>query len=197
MTVPYSSFRPGNTVIALGIAVLLTASAAGDASAQAKKQLLVTEPQHGIGYLPLYVAIAKGYLADEGLDVKPVTLEGGASHSNAVLSGQAFAFIGGPEHNAFAKIRGGELRAVVNIVNRGNVYFSARKGSEPKEGESLAEYFKGKTIATGLYSGTPNSITRYYLKKWGLNEKTDVKMLELAHAAIVASIRTGNAHRSA
>jgi NitT/TauT family transport system substrate-binding protein len=181
------------TVLRLGIAAALAAAIAADASAQAKKTLIVAEPSHSIGYLPLYIGIAKGYFSEEGLEVKPVTMEGGSSHTNAVLTGQAFAFIGGPEHNAFAKIRGGELRAVVNVVNRGNSYITARKGSEPKPGENLASYFRGKAIATGFYSGTPNSIMRYYLKKFGLDPRTDVKLLELAHAAVVAALKTGNA----
>jgi NitT/TauT family transport system substrate-binding protein len=181
------------TALHLSLAAVLTTGLAADAFAQAKKTLLVAEPSHGIGYLPLYITIAKGYFAEEGLEVKPVTMEGGSTHTNAVLTGQAFAFIGGPEHNAFAKVRGGELRAVVNIVNRGNSYITVRKGSEPKPGESLANFFKGKTIATGFYSSTPNSIMRYYLNKFGLDPKVDVKLLEITHGAIIASLRTGNA----
>ena len=64
-----------------------------------------------------------------------------------MLSGQAFAFIGGPEHYAYAKVKGAELRCVVNCVDRGNVYFCAAKGSEPTDND-WASYFKGKTIAT-------------------------------------------------
>ena len=64
---------------------------------QAMRPVIVAEPLHGIGYLPLYVAIAKGFFAADGLDVHVLTVEGGSSHTNAVLSGQAFAFIGGPE----------------------------------------------------------------------------------------------------
>src|SRR5829696_6355957 len=107
--------------------------------AYAQRTLLVAEPQHGIGYLPLYVAIRNGYFAKDGLEVKTMTVDGGSTHTNAVLTGQAFAFIGGPEHNAYAKLKGGELRAVVNVVDRGNVYFTARKGSEPKPGQSLTD----------------------------------------------------------
>ena len=70
--------------------------------------------------------MAKGFFDD--VTVKIVTIETGSGHTNAVLSGQAFAFIGGPEHNAFAKAKGAELRAVVNCVDRGNVYFCAAKG---------------------------------------------------------------------
>src|SRR5262245_7345025 len=97
----------------------------------AAREIIVAEPVHSIGYLPLYVAMAENYFADSDITVKILTVESGAGHTNAVLSGQAFAFIGGPEHNAFAKAKGAELRAVVHCVDRGNVYFCAAKGQEP------------------------------------------------------------------
>lgn len=161
--------------------------------AQAQRTLLVAEPQHGIGYLPLYVAIRNGYFAKFGLDVKAITVDGGSTHTNAVLTGQAFAFIGGPEHNAYAKLKGGELRAVVNVVDRGNVYFTARKGSEPKPGTEWPAYFKGKSFAVGLYGGTPNSITRYLLKKWGLDARNDVTLVEMTTSAVLAAVKGGRA----
>ena len=97
----------------------------------AKHELLVAEPVHSIGYLPMYIAMAKDYFAEADINVKIVTIETGSGHTNAVLSGQAFAFIGGPEHCAFAKAKGAELRAVVHCVDRGNVYFCAAKGLQP------------------------------------------------------------------
>ena len=126
----------------------------------AKHELLVAEPVHSTGYLPMYIAMAKGYFAEADIEVKIVTIETGGGHTNAVLSGQAFAFIGGPEHNAYAKAKGAELRAVVHCVDRGNIYFCAAKGNEPKNTDWPA-YFKGQTIAVGPYGGTPNAITRY------------------------------------
>lgn len=161
--------------------------------AQAQRTLFVAEPTHGVGYLPLYVAIRNGYFAKEGLDVKVMTVDGGSTHTNAVLTGQAFAFIGGPEHNAYAKLKGGELRAVANVVDRGNVYITARKGSEPKPGQGHAAYFKGKSFAVGLYGGTPNSITRYLLKKWGLDARADVTLIEMTTSAVLAAVKGGRA----
>lgn len=154
--------------------------------AQAAREIVVTEPVHGTGYLPLYIGMAKGFFGD--VTVKLVTIETGSGHINAVLSGQAFAFIGGPEHNAFAKARGAELRAVVNCVNRGNIYFSAAPGQEPKDADWPA-YFKGKTVATGPLGGTPNSITRYLLGKWKLDPKKDLTLIETANSAVIAVVR--------
>src|SRR6202011_1417116 len=138
----------------------------------ARHELLVAEPVHSTGYLPMYIAMAKNYFAEADVAVKIVTIETGAGHTNAVLSGQAFAFIGGPEHCAFAKAKGAELRAVVHCVDRGNVYYCAAKGQEPT-GTDWAGYFKGKSIALSQFGGTPNSITRYLLKKWSLDAKSD------------------------
>jgi NitT/TauT family transport system substrate-binding protein len=152
----------------------------------ATREIIVTEPVHSTGYLPLYVGMANGYFDD--VKVSILTIETGSGHTNAVLSGQAFAFIGGPEHCAYAKIKGAELRAVVNCVDRGNVYYCAAKGHEPT-GTDWAAYFKGKAIAVSPVGGTPNSITRYLLKKWNLDAKSDVTLMEVANSAVLPVVR--------
>ena len=154
------------------------------------KEVLIAEPVHGTGYLPLYIGIAKNLFED--VTVKIVTIETGAGHTNAVLSGQAFAFIGGPEHCAYAKAKGAELRCVVNCVDRGNVYYCAAKGHEPANTD-WAAYFKGKTVATSGFGGTPNSITRYLLKKWKLDATKDVTLIETANSAILPVVRNKQA----
>src|SRR5260370_39792599 len=78
------------------------------APALAARELLVAEPVHSTGYLPLYIAMAKGYFED--VKVNLVTIETGSGHTNAELSGQAFAFIGSPSHHALPKVKGAELR---------------------------------------------------------------------------------------
>lgn len=152
----------------------------------ATKEVLVAEPVHSTGYLPLYIAMAKNFFDD--VAVKLVTIETGGGHTNAVLSGQAFAFIGGPEHDAFAKLKGAELRSVVHCVDRGNIYFMAGKGQDPTNKDWPA-YFKGKKIAIGPFGGTPNSIMRYLLKTWNLDAKKDVTLIETANSATIAVVR--------
>lgn len=174
----------------LAVALALTAPSA---FAQVKKSVLVAEPVHNVGYLPFYVAIRQGFFAEDGLDVKVVTIETGSGHTNAVLSGQALAFLGGPEHNAFAKLKGAELRAVVNCQNRGNTFLMARKGMGVQPGRSLASYIKGKNIAIGPYGSTPHSIMRYLLKRWNLEPNKDVVLQEMAYSAVVAAVKAGKA----
>jgi NitT/TauT family transport system substrate-binding protein len=168
-------------------AVLLARPFVGHAAA---KEVLIAEPVHGVGYLPLYIGMAKNLFDDVKVNI--VTIESGGGHTNAVLSGQAFAFIGGPEHDAYAKAKGAELRAVVNCVDRGNVYYCAAKGGEPANTD-WASYFKGKSIAVSQYGGTPNSITRYLLKKWNLNATGDVTLVETANSAVMAVVKSKQA----
>ena len=89
---PFFFTRNALALIILGVAVSLSHNAV----AQDKKTLLVAEPGHGMATLPFYIAMTNGFFAEEGLDVKILTTDGGGAHTNAVLSGQAFAFIGGP-----------------------------------------------------------------------------------------------------
>src|SRR3981081_3817849 len=176
----------------LGASFGLTLAAPPFIARAATKELLVAEPVHSTGYLPMYIAMANNYFAESDIAVKIVTIETGSGHTNAVLSGQAFAFIGGPEHNAFAKAKGAELRAVVHCVDRGNVYLCAAKGHDPKDADWPA-YFKGKTIAVGPFGGTPNSIMRYLLGKWKLDAKRDVTLIEVPNSAVPAAVRGGQA----
>jgi NitT/TauT family transport system substrate-binding protein len=158
----------------------------------ASKELLVAEPVHSTGYLPMYIAMANNYFGESDIAVQIVTIETGSGHTNAVLSGPAFAFIGGPEHNAFAKAKGAELRAVVHCVDRGNVYICAVKGQDPKD-TNWPAYFKGRSIAVSAYGGTPNSILRYLLAKWKLDAKRDVTLIEVPNSAVPAAVKGGQA----
>jgi len=153
--------------------------------------LTIAEPVHGVGYLPLYAAMESGAFADEGITVEVTTLTGGG-HVNSVLSGEVFGFIGGVESGAVANVRGADLKGVVNVVNRGNVYFVAPEGSEPSAGEDLGDYFAGQTIVGGRHGGTPNAILRHILIEYGLDPDSDTSLDELEDSsAIPAAMAAG------
>ena len=177
------------------MALVLTACGGGSsAKSDDLTKLVIAEPAHSLGYLPLYVGIDKGFFADEGLDVETVTLQGGGAHTNAVLTGQAWAFIGGPEHNAFAAARDNAvvIKSISNVVNRGNVYLVAKNGLEYTG--DLGSFLKGKTIVTGAPGGTPHSITMYLLGENGLENGSDVKLIESAEpSAPLAIVKQGKA----
>ncbi len=169
--------------------LLCGVSYAGAESAPLRK-LVVAEPVHLIGYLPLYTAIHEGYFAEEGLDVSVVQATGGA-HVTAVVSGDAFAVIGGVDSYNFANQNNADpIIAIVNCVNRANVYLFARKGLAPASdsSEDMAAFLKGKVIVAGRYGGSPNVLTRYLVKSVGLDPDTDVVLSENADASTVTAM---------
>lgn len=177
-----------NRLLCLFLALLLCVPCcfAEEASADLMP-LTIAEPVHLIGYLPLYVAIHEGYFAEEGIDLSVVQATGGA-HVTAVVSGDAFAVIGGVDSYNFANAAGTDdpIIAIVNCVNRANVYLFARKGLVP--GDDMAAFLKGKTIIAGRYGGSPNVLTRYLVKENGLDPDTDVTLLENSDASTVTAM---------
>ncbi len=169
-----------------------------DAAAADKglKKLVIAEPLHYTGYLPLYVAQQEGYFEEEGLEVEMLQAAGGA-HVTSVVSGDAWGVIGGPESNALANIGNSDpIISVSNVVNRANVYLMAKKGTAPAGGsdEELKAFIEGKKVNAGRHGGTPNLLTQYLLLELGLDPKKDVQLLEPADGStVVAMVQQGAA----
>ena len=154
------------------VSVLIAAPGSG-----AARELLLAEPVHGVSFLPVYVARQQGYFKEEGIDLAISTMSG-AAFVSAVLTGQAFAFLGSVDHNAFAKANGKDLKAVSNLVARANIYLMARTDLMPVNTD-MAAFLKGKRIAVAAYGRTPNNMLRYLLTKWGLEPGKDVTLVEV------------------
>ncbi|AIQ56390.1 ABC transporter substrate-binding protein [Paenibacillus borealis] len=171
------------------------AAAAGNEAGKLKK-LVIAEPLHYTGYLPLYVAQREGYFADEGLEVEMLQAAGG-THVTSVVSGDAWGVIGGPESNALANIGNSDpIVSVSNVVNRANVYLMAKKGTAPagSSDEELKAFLQDKKLNAGRHGGTPNLLTQYLLLELGLDPQKDVRLLEPADGStVVAMVQQGAA----
>ena len=158
------------------------------------EKLVVSEPVHLIGYLPLYAAIHEGYFAEEGLDVSVVQATGGA-HITAVVSGDTFAVMGGVDSTYLgSRDNPDPLVSIVGCVNRANVYLFAVKGTAPASSsdEDLAAFLRGKTIVAGRYGGSPNLLIRAMLNRIGLDAAADVTLIENAdESTVTAMLRHG------
>lgn len=183
--------------IAMGACTLLSGCAkpASTTAAPGKlKEIIIAEPVHLIGYLPLYVAQREGYFKAQGLDVKVIQATGGA-HVTAVVSGSAWGVIGGVDSSALAnKNNNDPVTAFCNVVNRANVYLVAAKGLTPANNSeaALAAFLKGKKIVAGRHGGSPNLLTRYLMIQLGLDPDRDAQLLEPADAStVVAMLQNG------
>ena len=83
--------------IVLAAAVALSAAACGAHQPQTGKKLVLSEVTHSIFYAPQYVAINKGYFAEEGLEIELVNAGGADKVMTSVLTGAADIGFAGAE----------------------------------------------------------------------------------------------------
>jgi NitT/TauT family transport system substrate-binding protein len=168
-------------ILAAALCAVLIGSGPG-----AARELILAEPGHSIGFLPIYLANQKGYFRDEGIELK-ITAMSTPAFVNAVLTSDAFTFLGSVDHNALAKVNGKELKAVVDLDGRANIYLMARKDLMPVTTD-MATFLRDKRIAVSGFGGTPNNMLRYLLAKWGLEPGRDVTLIESSSAATISAI---------
>ena len=83
------------TLAAIAATMLFGASSAPSAAELIKVKM--AEVVRSQFYIPMYVALAKGFVKDQGLDVEMITANGGDRAGALVLSGQADFGLAGPE----------------------------------------------------------------------------------------------------
>lgn len=158
------------------------------------KELVLAEPVHNLGYAPVYLAIDQGLFKSRGLDVSVVVATNGA-HVTALVSGQVWGNIGGPESDAMANVgKADPLRVICNVANRANVYLVARKGTAPKSRSNadIAAFLKGKRFALSRYGGTPDLLGRWLTVTVGLDPQKDIEAINQAdNAAVVPMMKNG------
>lgn len=160
------------------------------ASAKTSSNIIIAEPLQSLGYLPLYIAQKEGYFSKRGLNVTVQTMDTSASgFVDAVLKGSVWGDIGGPEHDAYANVKGANLKSIANVVNISNNYLVARKGINTSL--PLAQQLKGQKIAVSFYGGTPNVDLRYWLSSIGLTPGKNVTLVESAASSYFAAIKSG------
>jgi NitT/TauT family transport system substrate-binding protein len=190
------NLRPGLTRRAAmaGAVAIGSAAYSHGVFAQAAKSLVLAEPVHNLGYAPVYLAIQQGLFKSRGLDVSVLVATNGA-HVAALVSGQVWGNIGGPESDAMANVgKADPLKTICNLVNRANVYVVARKGTGPKSSSNadLAAFLKGKRFGLSRYGGTPDLLGRYLLVTVGLDPKRDIEAVNQADsAAVLAMMKNG------
>ena len=141
------------------------------------------------GYLPSYLARAKGFLAGEGVDLKIVVMRANVSVPALVTGEVQFAVHGSA---MTAALKGAPLKAIFFTYNTSIMQFAVRP--EIQRPEEL----KGKVIAIASPGGSQDQATRLILKKLGLDPDRDVRLLAIGDAkARVIGMETGQIAGSA
>jgi NitT/TauT family transport system substrate-binding protein len=156
----------------LGVLTLAAAMTfgAGALQAQEKIRLKMAEVVRSQFYMPMYVALGKGFAAEEGLQVDLVTTNGGDRAGAMILSGQADFALAGPEVPIY--IFNGESRdkpmIFCALTATDGLFFVSRKKIDNFDWSMV----NGKRIMGWRPGSTPQLYLEYVLKKKNVDPAT-------------------------
>jgi NitT/TauT family transport system substrate-binding protein len=125
-------------------------------------------------YAPAYVAIAKGYFTEAGLDVTMATAQGGDKSMAALLSGGADIALMGPETAVYVLNSDSPAKARIfcGLTATDGFMLVGREKVDKFDWKAL----KGKEILGFRPGSTPLLFLEAALRKNGLDPQTDVKL---------------------
>jgi NitT/TauT family transport system substrate-binding protein len=154
----------------LAAAALSAAIIALPANAADLVKLKMAEVVRSQFYVPMYVALAKGFVAGEGLEVELVTANGGDRAGALVLSGQADFGLAGPEVPIY--IYNGESAdkpLIFSALTATDGLFLVSRQKIDKFDWSMID---GKKIMGWRPGSTPQLYLEYVLKQRGVDGDT-------------------------
>ncbi|WP_373925505.1 ABC transporter substrate-binding protein [Bacillus sp. D386] len=145
----------------------------------------VAEVTRSIFYAPEYVALAKGFFKDEGLDVDLQTAWGGDKTMTALLSGGADIVLVGSETSIY--VHGQNSRdPVINFAQ-----LTQTDGTFLVSREKIEEFnwnmLKGSTFLGQRKGGMPQMVGEFVLKKHSIDPQKDLKLIQNIDFANVAN----------
>ena len=128
-------------------------------------------PGNSMGYLPLFVAVHRGFFKDEGLDIELPRLIP-AMAQNALLAGEV-QYHGLADSGLRLAARGLPIKAIFYGADRPMYYLVAQK-----EIRSVAE-LRGKRIGVSQFGGTSDLSARLALKHFGVEPEKDALLIQI------------------
>ena len=179
-------------IVSVALVTTVLASAWAPAARAAEK---VTVGIGGVGlmvYLPTALAKAKGYFAEEGLDVEILDIKGGGSQAASALIGGSVDFSANAiDHAIKAKVQKKDLVAVhshVRLAMMALVVANKYKG----EIKSIAD-LKGRPIGVTSPGSQTHMILGYLLAKNGV-KADDVKIIGAGGNTMPLAIEKDSVH---
>jgi NitT/TauT family transport system substrate-binding protein len=149
-------------------------------------------PSKSMGYLPLYVAIHRGFLRDEGIEIEIPILLPHIAH-NALMGGE-IDYHGVADSALRLAARGAPIKGIFFSARRPMYFLMAKP-----EFKSVAD-LRGKKIAISSFGGTTDFGARVALRHYGVEPEKDVLLVmiglettrfaALAAGSVEASVHT-------
>jgi len=142
-------------------------------------------PGNSMGYLPLFVAVHRGFFKDEGIDIELPRLIP-AMAQNALISGDV-QYHGLADSGLRLAAKGWPIKAIFFGADRPMYYLVAQK-----ESRSVAD-LKGKKIGVSQFGGTSDLSARLVLKNFGVEPERDALIIQMgSEGTRIAALRVGS-----
>ncbi len=148
---------------------------------------------------PLYVAKEKGFFAKEGLEVEMIRVKAGRLATTALMAGEAeFSPSTTLRESVLALRKGKKIPRIYSLANRMTMDLVVRNDVVKARGLSrempLVDRFKGlKGLRIGITApgALTDVISRYYLRKAGLDPDRDAQIMPVGGRNLVPAFRAG------
>jgi NitT/TauT family transport system substrate-binding protein len=142
-------------------------------------------PRASLNYLSIYVAEAKGFFKDEGLENETIVIGGPAAIAALVSGNVDFSGAGGSGLRAAAK--GAELKAIMYQTEKVTWYFVVDPSI--KQVSDL----KGKKVGVGLIGDSEDRFSTMFVERGGLSAKDITRIpMGTSSGARIAAIKSGS-----
>ncbi|HEY9459836.1 MAG TPA: ABC transporter substrate-binding protein [Paralcaligenes sp.] len=182
------------TLAAASAVLLLTAATAG-AQAQTLTKVRYQETVRSLQFTTAYVAMARGYFKDAGLDLDMKTAQGTDKAMAALLSGSADIALLGPE--AVIYVANSESPAKPKIISglvATDGFLLVERNTDKSPQKFDWNDLKGKTVMAYRPGSTPDVYLGSLLRKHHLAVGTDLKIVNnIGPAARMGAWLTGKA----
>lgn len=157
-------------IVAAGIATYILLNKNTETAGLQK--IRVNEVTRSVFYAPQYVAISKGYFAEEGLEIELTTGQGADKVMTAVLANQSDIGFAGPEASIYVYNEGKEdyTQVFAQMTQKDGSFLVSKEKTDNFSWQDL----KGKTVIPGRKGGVPYMTFEYVLKQNGLDPKNDL-----------------------
>jgi NitT/TauT family transport system substrate-binding protein len=147
-----------------------------------KTRIAVTN--FNLSYLPVGVAIKRGFFKDEGLDVEVIRMNTPNTLSAMITGDVGYTLLFGSVVRA--ALRGLPIRAVASLLDSPTYAMIARP-----EYKTLKE-LRGKTVGIANFGGTDEVLSKLILKAQGIDVERDLKFIALGtDRARLAALKEG------
>ena len=170
-------------LVALVMAGVAVVTGAPAATVELKK-VKITQAVESLIFLPTYVARAKGFFTEEGLEVEQISTGGGGPEVQALIAGEVEFAVAGATYHLSAQQQGKKLLGVVNIGNKMAVNFAIHKEVAKDRGitetmpfEEKLKRIKGLTFGPTRPGALTWQVGEYIIRRAGLVPQKDVNMV--------------------